>query len=166
MLRGLLRGFVREVFSLVGIVLGIWGGILYQPSVAAYLKSYLPASDYLPLVSFVSVFSLMVISCNLLGIFVKFFFFKIFKGGINRILGGSVAFIKGVVVTYLLMVMLTFLLPSKTPLIAGSKLAPFIIMSYQSMVKAVSRGRAEEWKERVKKGKDKAEEMILEKARE
>ncbi|MBW2063606.1 MAG: CvpA family protein [Deltaproteobacteria bacterium] len=162
MLRGILRGFVREVFSLVGIVLGIWGGIFYQPGVAAYLKSYLPATDYLPLISFISVFSLMVIICNLLGIFVKLFF-KVFKGGINRILGGSVAFIKGVVVTYLLMVMLTFLLPSKTPLIAGSKLAPFIIMSYQSMVKAVSKGKAQEWKEQVKKEKDKVEEMILEK---
>jgi membrane protein required for colicin V production len=162
-LKGIFRGFLREVFSLIGVVLGIWAGVYYQLDLASYLGSYLPETSYLPLISFVAVFSLMVIGCNLLGMIFKLFFFKIPKGGIDRALGASVAFIKGVVVTYLLIVMLTFLLPSKTPLIAGSRLAPLIIVSYQSMIKAVSQGKAQKWKKGIMEKKEEAKELLLEK---
>lgn len=145
-LRGFFRGFLRELFSLIGVALGVWAGIYYQRGVASYLDSYLPETSYLPLISFVSVFFLMVIACNLLGMISKIFFYKIFRGVIDRALGASVALLKGVVITYLLMVMLTFLLPSQTPLIAGSRLAPWIIVSYQSMIKAISQEKVKRWK--------------------
>lgn len=159
-LKGIFRGFLREIFSFVGVVLGIWAGVYYQPSSASYLGSYLPGTGYISLISFVAVFSLVVIGFNLLGMIFKVFFLKIPRGKIDKTLGASVAFIKGIVVTYLLMVMLTFLLPSKTPLIAGSRLAPLIIVSYQSMIKAVSQGKAQRWKKGVKEKEEKAEELL------
>jgi hypothetical protein len=53
-----------------------------------------------------------------------------------------------VVVTYLVIVILTFFLPSGTPLIARSKVAPWIVISYQSMVGLVSKDHYEQWKKR------------------
>ena len=40
--KGVLRGFIREVASLSGIILGIWLANEYHPYMTTYLKPHLP----------------------------------------------------------------------------------------------------------------------------
>ncbi|MEJ2724675.1 MAG: CvpA family protein, partial [Deltaproteobacteria bacterium] len=63
---------------------------------------------------------------------------KSFLGWLDRTLGVGLAVTKGIILTYLAIVLLTFFVPAKTPLIARSKLAPWIVVSYQSMVRLIS----------------------------
>ena len=56
---------------------------------------------------------------------------------------------KGVIITYLVIVILTFFIPAKTPLIAQSKLAPWIIKSYQSMISLISPEHYKNWKKKL-----------------
>lgn len=137
-IKGILRGFLREVSALAGIILGIWLGNLFQPQLTVLLKSYLPSSQYLALISFAAIFTVVVILFNLIGWALKLLFKKILLGWLDRTLGSFFAFAKGVIIIYLVIVILTFFLPEKTPLIAGSKLAPWIIKSYQTMSSLIS----------------------------
>ncbi|MFH1123791.1 MAG: CvpA family protein [Pseudomonadota bacterium] len=147
--KGLLRGFIREVASLAGVVLGILFANWFQPQMTAHLRSYLPDTSFLPLLSFAGIFASVLILCNLLGYILKFLFKKIFLGWLDRTLGVGLAITKGVIITYLAIVLLTFFLPTKTPLIARSKLAPWIIMSYQGMIRLILPNHYKEWKERI-----------------
>ena len=136
--KGIIRGFIREIASLAGVILGIWLANLYQPQMTDFLKSYLPSNPFFPLISFAVLFVSILLLCNLLGWILKLLFKKAFLGWLDRTLGAGLAILKGVIITYLVIVILTFFIPTKTPLIAHSKLSPWIIKSYQSMISLIS----------------------------
>ena len=160
--RGIFRGFFREIGSLVGLILGIWLANIYQPQMTGYLKSYLPSVGLLPLISFAAIFAIVFVLCNLAGWGLKVLVKKAFLGWADRALGAALAVLKGLIATYLAIVLLTFFVPSKTPLIAESRLAPIIITSYQSMVSLISPGSYHNWKQKfLGKGK-KGDEIVPE----
>jgi membrane protein required for colicin V production len=136
--KGVIRGFMREIASLAGVVFGVLLANHFQPQMTTYLRSLISSTEYLPLISFAAIFAVTLLSCNVLGYILKLLFSKAFLAWVDRSLGLGFAFIKGVILIYLAMIILTFYMPARTPLIAQSKLAPWIIISYQSMIKVVS----------------------------
>jgi membrane protein required for colicin V production len=152
--RGIFRGFFREIGSVAGVVLGIWLANLYQPRMTEYLKEYIPSSTFLPLISFGFIFLIVVVLCNLAGWSLRTISKKTSLGWADRTLGAGLAILKGIIITYLAIVLLTFFVPSKTPLISRSRLTPLIISSYQSIVSIVSPGFYQKWKERFLKEKE------------
>lgn len=147
--KGLIRGFVREISSLAGVILGIILANQFQPQMSSFLKAYLPHTQFLPLISFAALFFAVLIGCNLLGWGLNLLFKKAFLGWVDRTLGVGFALIKGVILTYLVIVILTFFLPARTPLIARSLLAPIIVTSYQAMVRVISPEHYENWKKKI-----------------
>jgi membrane protein required for colicin V production len=148
-IKGLMRGFFREIASLAGVILGIFLAARFQPQVTEYLKSYLPTTSFLSLISFAIIFAGVLILSSLLGHLLKLLFQKVLLGWIDRTLGLCLAMVKGIIITYLVIVLLTFFLPSKTPLLAESKLMPWIIVSYQSLTSMISPDHYRRWKARM-----------------
>jgi membrane protein required for colicin V production len=144
-----MRGFFREVASLAGVVCGIWLGIVYQEQLEVYLEPYLSAVSFLPLLSFGIIFAAVLCSCNLVGWLLKLIVNKLFFGWADRSLGAGLAVLKGIIITYLAIVLITFAVPSQTPLIAESRLAPVIVASYQAVAGMISPGAYEKWKSRL-----------------
>ena len=149
-IRGIFRGFIKEICSIAGIILGIWLASAYQPQVTDYLKQHLPylrSTKFfiLQLASFALVFAIVVMACNFAGWGLQTLLKKASLGWTDRFLGAFLAVLKGIIITYLIIVLLTFFLPSKTPLIAKSRVAPFIITSYKSIVKVVSPSSYQRW---------------------
>lgn len=165
-IKGIFRGLIREIASLLGIILGIWLGNHFQPQMTNYLRTYLPPTQFLPLISFGVIFAGILISCNFMGWILKMLAKKIFLSGVDRTLGAGFAFIKGIIIIYLMIVLLTFYLPTKTPLIARSKLAPLVIVSYQSMIRLISPHHYENWKRKLLGKKKEMGEIELERTRE
>lgn len=163
MLRGLLRGFIREIASLAGVITGIWFANLFQPQLTDYLKSYLPPITSLPLISFVVIFVSVLIVSNLLGWFLKLSFRKADFGWADRTLGVGLATLKGVIIIYLVIVLLTFFVPAKSPLVTKSKLATSIIVSYQSMIRLISPDHYEKLKKKIMEKKKEMGEIVSEK---
>ena len=50
--KGIFRGFFREISSLLGIIFGIWIGNRYHLQIANFLKAYVPLERALPVISF------------------------------------------------------------------------------------------------------------------
>ena len=138
LVKGLFRGFVREVASLAGIIAGVILSYIFLPDLTGFLKVYLPDSQVLPLISFVIIFTAVLIVCNILGWGMHKLLKKAFLGWFDKGLGACLAIVKGVIIVYIGLVLLTFFLPAKTPLIAGSVLAPWVIKSYQTMSGLIS----------------------------
>jgi membrane protein required for colicin V production len=147
-IRGVFRGFVMETASLTGVILGIWMASLYQPEMTGRLKGYLPAGNLVPLIGFCITFALVFLVCNLAGWVFKILINRSRFGCLDRGMGAGLATLKGIVIIYFAAVLLTFYLPSKTPLIAQSRLTPLIVRSYQSIVSLISPGSYQRWKEK------------------
>ncbi len=146
--RGIWRGFLREIGSLAGVILGIWLAIKLQPQFTLFLKSHLSSGRFMPLISFAVIFFVVLVGCNLAGWGLKTLVNKAFLGWADKGLGAALAVLKGIILTYLVIVLLTFFLPTKTPLIAKSRLAPVIVSSYQSLAGFVSARRSHRWKKK------------------
>lgn len=150
-LRGLFRGFFMEIASLAGVILGILLGIRLHPGMTDILRPHLDGLDLfiLQLISFTLIFLAVLISSNLVGWGIKTILKKTSLSWTDKILGACLAVLKGVVIIYLAIVILTILVPSKTPLVARSKLAPWIITSYQSAAGLISPEFYQNWKRKV-----------------
>jgi membrane protein required for colicin V production len=161
-IKGIFRGFFREIASLAGIIFGFLVGNHYHPQMAALLKPYIPLEKSLSLIGFIILFFLVFIFFNLLGILMHHLFKRLFIGWFDKSLGLGLALLKGIIICYLLIVLLTFFMPSSSPLIARSKAARLVIVSYQSMASLMSPDLYKTWKQRISKKSDKVGKAISE----
>lgn len=151
LIKGIFRGFFREIASLAGIIFGLVIGNHYYPQMANLLKSYIPLEKSLPLIAFIILFVLVVIGFHLFGLLLQGLFKRLFIGWFDRALGIGFALIKGIILSYLLIVLLTFFMPSKCPLIAKSRTARLVVITYQSMAKLISPDLYQIWKKKITK---------------
>jgi len=166
-LKGIFRGFIQEVASFVGIVMGIWMAYIFYPQMAEYLKAHhVPSGPYLYPLSFVVILALVALVCSLLGWLLKLLFRKIALGWADRVLGAGFAAVKGGIFIYVLIILLTFVFPPQTPLISESKTAQWVISSSQSLKHLISPEHYEAWKEKITQKAEEITEVISEKIEE
>jgi membrane protein required for colicin V production len=151
LIKGIFRGFFREIASLAGIIFGLVIGNHYHPQMANYLKAYIPLEKSLPLIGFIILFIAVIIGFHLFGLLLHGLFKRLLIGWFDRTLGICFALIKGIIISYLLIVLLTFFVPSTSPLIARSKSARLVIITYQSMARLISPRIYREWKTKISK---------------
>ena len=165
--KGVLRGFIREIAALAGVILGIWLANHFQPQLTGYLKPHLHSIPhlYLQLISFAVIFISVLIIANLLGWGGKFLLKKAFLGWIDKTLGACLAIAKGVIISYLIIIILTFFLPAATPLIAGSKVARLITVSSQSFTKLIAPLYTMGLKRKIREKKSQVSGIINEKVK-
>ncbi len=138
-IKGSFRGFFREICSLAGIVLGLLIGNRYHPQMAC-------------VISFFALFIVVFILFSLYGALLHNMFKTLLIGWLDRGLGVCLGLIKGIVIAYLLIVLLTVFVPSTTPLIARSRLAPLVKVSFESMRRLISPDLYRIWMKRISRG--------------
>lgn len=130
-IKGFLKGLVREVCSLVGLVMGIWAACKYYPSLSAAIRHFI----HLPQnVSSTISFALIFLVVGLLFFFLGHLLTAAFKiallGGVNRVGGVVFGFFQGALVLCVILYLGTSKpMPSKLKKrLEGSKSArPFIV---------------------------------------
>jgi membrane protein required for colicin V production len=162
LIKGIFRGFFREIASLAGVIFGIVIGNHYHPQMASCLKTYIPLERFHPLISFIILFIAVIIGFYLIGVLLHNLFKRLLIGWFDRTLGVCFALIKGIIISYLLIVLLTFFVPSTSPLIASSRCARLVINTYQLMARLISPDIYREWKARISKESKKVEKAISE----
>ena len=89
LIRGLFKGFIKEVLGLAAIVLGIAAAYFYAGPLADYLRSSLEdAGQWLDILSYIIVFSLSVILVNLIARYLTSVTKLLALGLVNRLAGG------------------------------------------------------------------------------
>lgn len=85
---GYKKGFVGELASLAGLLLGIWGAIKFSDYTVGLLREHLNmTTEYLPIIAFAITFAFIVIVVHFLGKIVEGIFEMAFLGFANSILG-------------------------------------------------------------------------------
>lgn len=103
-IKGFLKGLVREVCSLLGLVMGIWAACKYYPPLSAAIRPFI----HLPQnVSSTISFALIFLSIGLLFFFLGHLLTIVFKiallGGVNRVGGVVFGFLQGALVLSVLL---------------------------------------------------------------
>lgn len=85
---GYQKGFVNQLASFVGLILGIWCAIKFSDYTAGILTEHLHlTTEYLPLIAFAVTFLIVVIVVHFIGNLVDGLFELAFLGFANSILG-------------------------------------------------------------------------------
>jgi membrane protein required for colicin V production len=108
--RGFKRGLILELAMLVGLVLGIYLGIHFSKAAAEFLKETFNANGpYLPILSFATVFVLVLIMVYFIGKLMEKTADLLMLGLLNKILGAFFGVIKmGMILSFFLFFLNSF----------------------------------------------------------
>lgn len=103
--KGLKKGLVFEVATLVALLLGIWGGIHFSDFMSGKLSSLWEIEPkYLPIVSFCVTFGLVVIAVLFTGKLIEKFFAAVALSTVNKVLGACFGALKAAFILSVLLV--------------------------------------------------------------
>jgi membrane protein required for colicin V production len=126
--KGYREGFLMELFSLLGIVLGILGGFKLMGVVLIYLSDEFNIDKkILPYIAFAVVFILIVIGVTLIGKMLKASIDKSFLGRVDEGAGAALGLIKTVFLISVVLWLLdsvSYEFPEKWT--NGSQIMPFV----------------------------------------
>jgi membrane protein required for colicin V production len=144
-IRGLIRGFFRELLALVGLFLGLWVALLKFVPLGEWLQRQTPLTDPLPFhVAFLAIFFGVSLLANITGFFLQKVAKGLLMGWLDAVTGLGFGVVKGVMVLSVLLFLVAYLpLPEtvraqlqSSPAIAHLELAnPFLEQSVQAYKK-------------------------------
>lgn len=93
--RGIYKGFMIELATLIALILGVWGAYLFSHVLTAWLvNTFDVQGKWVPYASFFGIFVIIVILVNLLGKLLDKLIKAAALGFLNRLLGGILGCIK------------------------------------------------------------------------
>ncbi|GFE57515.1 CvpA family protein [Geobacter sp. AOG1] len=107
-IKGFMKGLVREVCSLLGLVLGGWAAFKYYPYLAESLRSVIRVPQHIALVlSFLLVFLVLGLLFYLFGHLLTVVFKIMLLGGVNRVGGVLFGLLEGAFLLCMLLYLAT-----------------------------------------------------------
>jgi membrane protein required for colicin V production len=139
LIRGVFRGLVREISSIVGVFGGFYAAYSYYPHVARLLSRWISSPAYLNIVAYLAIFSAVVVVVGVLAVVIKYLLNIAFLGWVDRLSGALFGSLKGGLVICVLFIVLTTFLPKGAPLIRNSTLAPYVSTVSEAMATLLSK---------------------------
>lgn len=134
-IRGIFRGLIREVTSIVGVAAGFYVAYSYHGAVAPLLSKWIADPLYLKMTGFMILFCGIFLMIALAGILVRFVMKLVLLGVVDRILGGVFGLLKAaLVVSCIYILLITFLPAGGAAVIGESKLAPHVNMIARGII--------------------------------
>jgi len=124
--RGIFRGFVKEVAGIVGLVLGFLLASSYHATGARYLEPVLHNASYRQAISFLIIFVLVFFIVGLLGLLVDKLVKLTVSNVANGLLGAVVALVKGLVLAAVVLMVISAFLGPETPFFKESATWPYM----------------------------------------
>ena len=123
-LLGLYWGLIRQVLSLVGLVVGVVAAGRYGPDVAIWLSSFISEPQLAGAIGFLGVMMLVSAIASLAASALRIFAGLLFLGWLDHLLGGLLGLVQAVLAaTVLLIAMVAFPLATWSEMVASSTLA-------------------------------------------
>ncbi len=137
LIRGVFRGLVEEISSILGVFAGIYAAVFYYPQGAVFLSRWMAEAAYRNIISFLVIFGLVFIVVGVLGVLIKYLLNIASLGWLDRLCGVAFGGIKGILVVAVLLMVLTAFLPRGAPLIKQSLLSPHVSLIATRLAKIV-----------------------------
>jgi len=153
LIRGIFRGLVRELSSIIGVLGGFYAAYTYYPHVAGLFSPWISDAAYLNIVSYMAVFSVVVIFVGILAVVIKYLLNIAYLGWVDRVCGALFGLLKGGLVICVVFIVLTAFLPKGAPVIKNATLSPHVSMVSEVMAKVISKEMKENFKIKLKEFK-------------
>ena len=139
LVRGLFRGMVKEVSSIIGVFGGFYAAYTYYGHLGKLLSRLIQDVAYLNILSFMIIFCGVLIIVSVLGVIIKYLLNIAFLGWVDRIGGVIFGITEGVLIVSDLFISLTAFLPKGSAFIKNSVLAPHVAWVSEKMAKVISK---------------------------
>jgi len=139
LIRGIFRGLVKELSSIIGVFGGFYAAYTYYPVLAKPLSKWIDNAGYLNILSFLIIFCGVFIIISILGIIINYLLKIVFLGWLDRVSGAMFGAMKGILIVSVLLIALTAFLPKGTPVIKDSLLSPYVTLVSEKMAKVISK---------------------------
>jgi membrane protein required for colicin V production len=120
LIRGIFRGLIREVSSLLGVLGGFYFAYRYYPQMAELLARWVASPSYANIFGFLILFAGVYLVISTLGAVIKHASNIATIGWADRLAGAVFGTLKGVLIIAVLVAVLTAFLPSKSTLLSQS----------------------------------------------
>ncbi len=138
LVRGIFRGLVKEISSIIGVIGGFYAGYTFYPTLAGTIGKIFSNPAYARLVAFLLIFIGVYLAISICGVIIKYFMNIVYLGWIDRIGGALFGLAKAVLIAAVLVIAFTAFLPRNTPLIKESLLARPTMVISETMAKITS----------------------------
>lgn len=150
LIRGIFRGLVREISSIVGVLGGFYAAYTYYPLVAGLISRWISDPAYLNIVSYMAIFSVVVIIVSVLAVVIKYLLNIAYLGWVDRVSGAIFGLLKGGLVICVVFIVLTAFLPKGAPIVKNATLSPHVSTVSEVMAKVISKEMKEKFKIKLK----------------
>ncbi len=150
LIRGLFRGIVREVSSIVGVVAGFYGAYNYFPMISPYFTKWISNPGYRNLLSFFILFCLILIAISLIATLIRYFLNIVFLGWVDRLCGMIFGGAKGILIVSVLFIILTTFLPRNSSILVNSRLSSSVAKVSEAIVLFIDNNMKKELRTKLK----------------
>ena len=149
LVRGLFRGLVKEVSSIIGVLGGFYAAYTYYKVLAGLLSGLIHDTAYLNILSFLIIFCGVLIIVGVLGVIIKYLLNIAFLGWVDRFGGVVFGVLKGILIVSILFITLTAFLPKGSAFIKNSELAPHVSWISEKMANVISKEMKQDFKAKL-----------------
>lgn len=148
---GLFKGLVKEVISILALIIGLIGASRFYEGASSLLKDLGLGEQAARILSFIILFIVIFVALILIGKLIHKLVHAIFLGWLNRLGGIGFGFIRGIIVSGIIIMILTIILSEKAPILSESKLTPHIMSISKVLVSLVPDDLQKRFMEREEK---------------
>ena len=138
-IRGIFRGLVREMASIVGVLGGFYAAYTYYPHIAKLLSPWVTNPAYRNILGYLVLFTVVVVIVGILAVVIKYLLNIAYLGWVDRVCGALFGGIKAILVVCVLFIVLTAFLPKGSPFIKDASLSPHVAAVSEVMAKVLSK---------------------------
>jgi membrane protein required for colicin V production len=165
LIRGFLRGIVKEIIGIFGIIGAFLVASNYYNFIQKYISTIIPDGQIASIVSFTTLFITTLLFIYFLGAMIRELLKTLSLGWLDRIGGAAFGLLKGILISSLILFMLTFMLTPKSSLIAGSRLSPYVTMVTEKIIYFIPPNLKQKFWAKTKKMEEKWKHSIWYKLR-
>ncbi len=148
---GLFKGLVKEVVSLLAVIIGLVGASRLYGGVSPLLVNLGLGEQVGKILSFFILFVIISILIVLVGRLIHKLVHAIFLGWLNRLGGIGFGLLRGIITSAIIIMILTITLSEKAPILTQSKLTPHIMNISKVLVSLVPEDLKNRFMEQEKK---------------
>ncbi len=149
LIRGIFRGLIKELSSIIGVFGGFYASYTYYTVAADFLSGWISNTAYLNILGFLIIFCGVFIAISILGIIIRYLFKVAALGLIDRICGGGFGMIKGILIVSVLLFAFTTFLPKNASIIKDSLLSPHVTMVSEKLAKVVPKDMRDQFSDKI-----------------
>ncbi len=150
LIRGFLRGIVKELIGIGGIIAAFLVATNYYPLMEPYLAKVISNSQLITIVSYSCLFVATLLVIFFIGSVIRELLKNLSLGWLDSLGGGLFGFIKGVLICSMLLLLLTFAVSPRSNLLAQSKLSPYVTRITQKIIYFIPKSLKNEFKNKTK----------------